>query len=172
MEDSKEKILKRAEELGIKYEQKYTGCAQTAIAAIFEALGIWNDDVFKSASGLADGLGLTGDGACGALVGASMIIGYLFGREKENFKDMYKPMKSYKLVKELHDKYIKKYSTCRCYDVQTATMGRTFNLWDKNGMKEAIKFGMMENCSKIVGDVAKMATEIILNNGFSPKSQD
>ncbi len=168
MEPSKTEILEKAYKLGEKYEQKCTGCAQTAIAAIFEALGIWNDDVFKAASGLADGLGLTGDGSCGALVGGSMVIGYLFGREKHNFSDMYKPMKSYSLVKKLHDEYIKKYGTCRCYDVQKSTIGKTFNLWDPKELKNAVKSGMLLNCSKVVGNVAKMATNIILNNGFQP----
>jgi len=170
MEVSKENILNKAKKLGVKYEKTCTGCSQTVIAAIFEALGIWNEDVFKSASGLADGLGLTGNGSCGALVGASMVIGLLYGREKQDFKDMYKPMKSYKLVKELHDKYIDKYGTCRCHDVQKATMGKTFNLWDPNGMKEAFKSGMLQNCAEVVGDVAKMATEIIMNNGYTPET--
>jgi C_GCAxxG_C_C family probable redox protein len=169
MDSNKDEILIKAFELGKKYEQKCTGCAQTAIAAIFESLGIWNEDVFKSASGLADGLGLTGDGSCGALVGASMVIGYLYGRGKEDFEDMYKPMKSYTLVKKLHDKYVKKYGSCRCYDVQENFMGRTFNLWNADEMKEAFKSGMMNHCSSLVGKIAKMATEIILNNGFQPK---
>ena len=167
--DKKDQILNKAFELGKKYEQECTGCAQTAVAAIFESLGIWNEDVFKAASGLADGLGLTGDGSCGALVGSSMVIGYLFGRGREDFKDMYKPMKSYTLVKKLHDKYIKQYGSCRCFDVQEKTMGRTFNLWNADEMKEAFKAGMMDNCSTIVGNVAKLATKIILNNGFQPK---
>lgn len=169
MEVSREDLLNKAEKLGIKYEKTCTGCAQTVVAAIFDALGIWNEDVFKSASGLADGLGLTGDGSCGALVGASMVIGLLFGREKQDFKDMYKPMKSYKLVKELHDRYVNKYGTCRCHDVQESTMGKSFNLWDPDGMKNALKSGMLQNCSAVVGDVAKMATEIILDSGFNPK---
>jgi C_GCAxxG_C_C family probable redox protein len=154
--------------LGKKYEQECTGCAQTAVAAIFESLGIWNEDVFRAASGLADGLGLTGDGSCGALVGSSMVIGYLFGRGREDFKDMYKPMKSYTLVSKLHDKYVKQYGSCRCFDVQEKTMGRTFNLWNADEMKEAFKAGMMDNCSTIVGNVAKLATKIILNSGFEP----
>ena len=106
MNQSEEKILTKACELGQKFEKKYTGCAQSTIAAIFQALEIWNDDVFKAGSGLADGLGLTGDGSCGSLVGASMVISYLFGREYKDFGDMYKPMESYRLVKKLHDKYI------------------------------------------------------------------
>jgi len=167
--DKKDEVLNKAFELGKKYEQECTGCAQTAVAAIFESLGIWNEDVFKAASGLADGLGLTGDGSCGALVGSSMVIGYLFGRGREDFKDMYKPMKSYSLVKKLHDKYVKQYGSCRCFDVQEKTMGRTFNLWDADELKEAFKAGMMDNCSTLVGNVAKLATKIILNGGFEPK---
>lgn len=162
-------IFEKAFKLGKKYEQECTGCAQTAVAAIFEALGIWNNDVFKAASGLADGLGLTGDGTCGALIGGSMVIGYLFGRERENFKDIYKPMKSYALVKELHDKYIDKYGSCRCHDVQEKGMGRTYNLWDSEEMKEAFKSGMLEYCSTLVGNIAQMAVEIILENGFEPQ---
>ena len=169
MKDKKDEILNKAFELGKKYEQECTGCAQTAVAAIFESLGIWNEDVFRAASGLADGLGLTGDGSCGALVGSSMVIGYLFGRGREDFKDMYKPMKSYTLVKKLHDKYVKQYGSCRCFDVQEKTMGRTFNLWNADEMKEAFKAGMMDNCSTIVGNVAKLATKIILKSGFEPK---
>jgi C_GCAxxG_C_C family probable redox protein len=164
--NTKEEILDKAFHLGKKYEKECTGCAQTTVAAIFEALGIWNEDVFKAASGLADGLGLTGDGSCGALIGGSMVIGYIFGRDKDHFNDMYEPMNSYRLVKELHDRYIENYGTCRCYDVQENGLGRTFNLWNPEEMKEAMKSGMLDYCSTLVGNVAKMATEIILNNGF------
>ena len=162
-------FMNKAFELGKKYEKECTGCAQTVIAAIFDALDIWNDDVFKAASGLADGLGLTGDGSCGALVGASMVIGYLFGREKKDFKNIGKPMKSYGLVKELHDRYIEKYGSCRCYNVQESGLGRTYNLWDPKEMKEAFESGMLEYCSSVVGTVAKMAVEIILKNGYKIK---
>jgi C_GCAxxG_C_C family probable redox protein len=168
MNNNKE-ILENAFKLGKKYEQECTGCAQTAVAAVFEALGIWNNDVFKAASGLADGLGLTGDGTCGALIGGSMVIGYLFGRKKENFKDIYKPMKSYALVKELHDKYLNKYGSCRCHDVQEKGMGRTYNLWDSEEMKEAFKSGMLDYCSTLVGNIAQMTVQIILENGFEPQ---
>ncbi|MBW2343332.1 MAG: C_GCAxxG_C_C family protein [Deltaproteobacteria bacterium] len=162
MDKSKEEIIERAYELGVRYEQECTGCAQTAIAGIFDAITIKNDDVFKSASGLADGMGLTGNGTCGALIGGVMVISYLFGRERKDFKDMFKPMKSYLLSKVLHDRFLKRYGTCRCYDVQDSLMGRTFNLLDKKKFEEAIKFGMLKHCSKVVGNTAKIATRIIL----------
>jgi len=162
MEKSKEEIADKASELAEGFEKKCTGCAQTTIAGIFDALGIENDDVFKAASGLADGLGLTGDGTCGALVGGAMVISYLFGRERKDFEDMLKPMKSYLLAKKLHDQFVEKYGTCRCYDLQESLVGRTFNLWDDKEFVEAMEFGMLEHCSKVAGTAAKLATTIIL----------
>lgn len=165
----KEKILAKAFELGQKYEKKNTGCAQTSIAAIFEALGVWSDDVFKAGSGLADGFGLTGESACGALTGASMVISYLFGRDLKDFGDMYKPMKSYTLVKKLLDKYVEKYGSCRCHDVQESLVGRTYNLWDPDELKAAFESDMMKHCSNLVGTISRLATEIILDAGFTPE---
>ena len=163
MEKSRDVILEKAFESALNYERKCTGCAQTTIAGIFEALGIENDDVFRSASGLADGLGLTGDGSCGALVGGAMVIGYLFGRKKKDFSDMMKPMTSYILTKRLHDRFVEKYGTCRCYDIQKSLMGRTFNLYDPSELKKATEYGMIDHCSKVVGTSARLATEIIID---------
>ena len=109
MGKSIEEISNKAFEQGRKYEKECTGCAQTTIAGIFDALGIDNEDVFKAASGLADGLGLTGNGTCGSLMGGAIVIGYLFGRERKDFADMMKPLKSYILSKKLHDEFVEKY---------------------------------------------------------------
>ena len=51
----KKEMMQKAYELGFKYEQDYRGCAQCAIAAIQDALGIKNDFVYKAGSGLAGG---------------------------------------------------------------------------------------------------------------------
>lgn len=154
--------MNKAYELGVYYERKNTGCAQTTIAAIFGALGMWNEDVFRAGSGLADGLGLTGDGSCGALVGASMVIGFLFPRKKKDFPEITAPMRAYRLVKKLHDQYIDQYGVCRCHDIQHKIIGRTFDLWNPTELQEAMDSGMLDHCSKIVGTTARIATQIIL----------
>ncbi len=171
MRKSKQEIVNKAFELAERYEKECTGCAQTTIAGIFDALDITNDDVFKAASGLADGLGLSGDGTCGALVGGAMVISYLFGRERKDFKDMLKPMKSYLLAKKLHDRFVEKYGTCRCYDIQESLMGRTFNLLDGTEFQEAIESDMIKHCSKVVGTAAKLTTEIILEEYEKEKTE-
>ena len=162
MEKSMDEVLKKAFESGKRHEMENTGCAQCTIAGIFDALDIENDDVFRAATGLADGLGLTGDGHCGTLSAGAMVISYLFGRKKEDFPKMMKQMKANMLAKELHDQFVEKYGTCRCADIQTKLVGRFFNLYDPAEMEAARKAGMMDKCSTVVGETARMATKIIL----------
>jgi C_GCAxxG_C_C family probable redox protein len=162
MEKVNENVLNKAFESGKQHEMKSGGCPQCTIAGIFEALNIENDDVFRAATGLADGVGLTGDGHCGALSGGAMAISYLFGRKKEDFGDMMKQLDACILSKKLHDQFVEKYGTCRCADIQTKFVGRFFNLYDPSEFQAAMKAGLPDKCSTLVGEVARMATKIIL----------
>ena len=162
MKQSRDEILEMAFNQAKGYEMKCGGCPQCTLSGIFDALGIENDHVFKAATGLADGVGLTGDGHCGALSGGVLAIGYLFGRNKEDFGDIRKLVKANLLSKKLHDRFVEKYGTCRCVDLQNSFFGRFYNLYDPDEMKAAIAAGMFETCSSVVGEVARMTTEIIL----------
>jgi C_GCAxxG_C_C family probable redox protein len=162
MERSVDEILNRAFESAKQHELKSGGCPQCTIAGIFEALGIENDDVFRAATGFADGVGLTGDGHCGALSGGTMAISYLFGRKKEDFGNIMKQLRACILSKKLHDQFVEKYGTCRCADIQTKLVGRFFNLYEPTEMEAALKAGMPDKCSTLIGEIAKMTTKIIL----------
>jgi len=166
-----ENVLNKAFESGKRHEMQSSGCPQCTIAGIFEALGIENDNVFKAATGFADGVGLTGDGHCGALSGGVMAISYLFGREGKDSGDMMKQVPALILSKKLHDQFIEKYGTCRCADIQTKFVGRFFNLYDPKEMEAAYKAGMVDKCSTLVGEVARMATKIILEKRESLKEK-
>lgn len=162
MERSVDEILNRAFESAKQHELKSGGCPQCTIAGIFDALGIENDDVFRAATGFADGVGLTGDGHCGALSGGTMAISYLFGRKKEDFGNIMKQLRACILSKKLHDQFVEKYGTCRCADIQTKLVGRFFNLYEPTEMEAALKAGMPDKCSTLIGEIAKMTTKIIL----------
>lgn len=161
-EKEKAEIVEEAQRLAADYERRCTGCAQSVVAGLLDALGIEDEGVFKAASGLADGIGLTGDGTCGALTGGGMIIGLIYGRERKDHEDMMKPMKSYLMCKELHDDFIDRYGSCRCYDIQEKLMGRTYNMYDPRELKEAFTSGMVDHCSGVVGRSAQKAMEMIL----------
>lgn len=152
----------KARELGEQYEKTCTGCAQTTLAAVMDALGTESEDAFRAASGLADGIGLSGDGSCGALAGGVMAIGLLRGRARKDFHDPLAAMDSYLLARRLVTHFQEQYGSCRCYDIQKKLMGRTFNLLDPKEMKEALGFGMLDHCSRVVGDSAKKTVEILL----------
>lgn len=155
-------IIEKAFELSKDYEKRCTGCAQSVVAGLLDALELESEDVFKAASGLADGIGLTGDGSCGALTGCSMVVGLVLGRERKDHQDIMKPMKSYVMSKEIHGDFIDRYGSCRCYDIQEKLMGRTYNMYDPKQLEEAFKDGMMDHCSEVVGNAARKTAELIL----------
>ena len=163
-EREQEKLAEKAQQMAADYERRCTGCAQSVVAGLLDALGIEDpgEGVFRAASGLADGIGLTGDGSCGALTGGCMVIGLLFGRERKDHQDMMKPMKSYLMCKELLEDFVQQYGSNRCYDIQKKLMGRTFNMYDPKELQEAFTSGMMEHCSGVVGRSARKAAELIL----------
>lgn len=162
VEKNPEAIAARAGELAAEYEKTCTGCAQSVVAGLLDAFEIDSGDVFKAASGLADGIGLTGDGSCGSLTGCAMVIGLIFGRERADHQDMMKPMQSYLLCKELHDEFIREYGSCRCHDIQKRIMGRTYNLLDPKELEDAMKEGMLAHCAGVCGQTARRAAELIL----------
>jgi C_GCAxxG_C_C family probable redox protein len=161
-EKSPEAIVERASQLAAEYERTCTGCAQSAVAGLLDAFEIDSEDVFRAASGLADGIGLTGDGSCGSLTGCAMVISLIFGRGREDHRDVMKPMQSYLLCKELHQEVIREYGSCRCHDIQQKTMGRTYDLLDPKQLEEAMKEGMLEHCAQVVGRTTRRAAELIL----------
>ena len=81
----RQETLNKAFNLSKKYEMENGDCAQCVFAGVTEALGVENNDVFRAATGFADGVGLTGDGHCGALSGGVMAISYIFGRKRDEF---------------------------------------------------------------------------------------
>ena len=83
MSMNKTELAEKAYRLGKEYEKTYRGCSQCVIAALQDALEIRNDDIFKSATGLAGGTGLTGDSGCGAYVGAVLVLELTGGKREK-----------------------------------------------------------------------------------------
>jgi len=164
VDKSNEELLKKAYDLGFKYEQEYGGCCQCAILAIQEAMGIENDDVFKAGTGLVGGIGATGAGSCGALIGGAMAISSRIGRERKNFRDPERiSWQTYELAKKLHEKFVAEYGSGNCFDVQKKIFGRSFNLWDTDDQKAFEKAGgHVDKCPSVVGNASRWAVELLL----------
>jgi C_GCAxxG_C_C family probable redox protein len=168
--DQKERdnLIEKAYELGFRYEREHRGCAQCAVKGIQDALGIVNDHVYKAASGLAGGGGECTDGVCGGYSGASMMISLLFGRTLEEAateKGRADKYQSFYMTAALHDKYMKKYGSVLCKDIQKKMFGRSFDLrndTEKQEFRDAGAHHDDDKCCMAVGDGARWGCELIL----------
>ncbi|MEM2272735.1 MAG: C-GCAxxG-C-C family protein [Candidatus Bathyarchaeia archaeon] len=154
----------KAYELAFKYDAEYGSCPQAVLRAIYEVFNLKGMEiVIKSAHALAGGLGLSGNGTCGALSGGVLALSFFYGRSLE---DMGKGrfLKSYAKAKELYDKFVKEFGGCLCKDIQMKLFGRTFNLWDPEEFKEFREMGGKIKCPDIAGKVAKWVTEMLLED--------
>ena len=106
----KGKLMKKAQELCLEYEQKYHGCAQATFTAIADTLGIFNDDVFKAIIGMTGGTGDMGRGTCGGLVGATAAIGLVFGVGRDKLTQNH-VIKIGNLVAKIGQKFLDEYGS-------------------------------------------------------------
>jgi len=163
MAKSKKELSEKAYQLGKEYERTYRGCSQCVIAAIQDTLDIRNDDIFKSATGLAGGGGLAGDSGCGAYIGSILMLGLLLGRERERFSD---PegirFKTHELVRKLRERFSQEYGSVICRDIQNRILGRYFYLADPQEYEKFHNAGAHDlHCPEVVGKAAKWMIEIL-----------
>jgi C_GCAxxG_C_C family probable redox protein len=181
----KEKIFEKAYRLGVVYESRATDCCQSTIAAIQDALGCQNNDILRAGCPLCGGLGFSYKGTCGALTGAAMVIGQLYGRTREEFDidakrmiddpefDYFAATKGWQLAREVYELFIIEYGSWICYDISDIKLGRI----EKEELirsdspacshiKRINPSHTEEGCGSVVGNAAKWATQIILREGI------
>jgi C_GCAxxG_C_C family probable redox protein len=169
-ESQKEVLLQKAYDMGSECARKYKGCSQCVVAAVQDLLGIREDAVFKAATALAGGIGLSGIGPCGGLSGGVLILSQLIGRERSNIEDPENVRsRSYDLAQKLIEAYLDEFGAIACRDVQIKKFGRPYYLRDP---QEKQKFqdagGHSDKCPDVVGKAAQMTVKIILDEGIFP----
>jgi C_GCAxxG_C_C family probable redox protein len=160
----KEEILKKAYELGFRYERDYHGCAQSVLLAVQEVFGMEDPAVFRSATGLSGGLGLSINGPCGALTGGIMALSQRYGRERSKIEDLEGiRFKAYELARKLCQRFLDEYGSFSCRDIQSKIFGRAYELADPKEFEKFVKAGgHSEKCPLVVGKAASWVAEIIL----------
>ena len=168
MKKAKQKLLDKAYDLGFEYEKVYRGCSQCVIAAIQDTLDIRDDSVFKAATGLAGGGGLTGTGVCGGYVGGVMVLSQLVGRERLNFED---PegirYKTFELTRKFLGDYTRELGSITCRDIQLIKFGRPYYIADADDYEKFEAAGAhVDKCPDVVGKAAQLAVGLILDEGL------
>jgi C_GCAxxG_C_C family probable redox protein len=166
--DQREEIAQKAYDAGYKYQLEKRCCSQTSLAGLFEALDIKSADIFKASTGLAGGGALFGDAGCGAYDGGLLILGMLKGRALDNFvTEETNRFKCFEVGRKLHQKFIDKYGTVICRDIQTNIYGRPFFLSDKDDYVKADALGAHSSVSpEVVADACRWTVEVIFDEGL------
>lgn len=164
--NEKDKIIKKAFELGKKYESLYRGCAQCTVGALQDAFDIKDDSVFKASTGLAAGTGLIGSSGCGGYSGGALFISQFLGRQRDNFfTESSSASGIFQIIKELYDKFINEYGSIICWDIQKKLFGRSFILLNPKDKELFEKMGgHSDKCPIVVGKAAAWTAEIIFNH--------
>jgi C_GCAxxG_C_C family probable redox protein len=159
----KEGAAEKAYQLGKEYEKDYKGCAQCVLAALQDAFGIRNKEVFKAATGLAGGSGGCTDGNCGAYSGAIMFISSLIGRDRDDFADKSGAVRNnMELAQKIHDRFIQEYGSVICRNIHTKLFGRPYYLPDPEEHEKFEKAGAhTKHCPEVVGKAARWAAELV-----------
>ena len=157
-------MAEEAFRLGFEYEKIYHGCGQCVIAAATEVLGIFDEEVFNSATGLCGGVGLVNDATCSAFTGGAMVISMLYPRHREKFDgDRDNKYIAFDLVQQLREKFLEKYGTIACGQIHKMLYGRPYDLRrkeERETFEEAGGHGD-HGCTEVVADAAKWTVQIL-----------
>lgn len=159
-----EEILQEAESTGFEFEKVYHGCAQCVLGTMMKLFDLTQPDVFRAATGLAGGIGLSVEGSCGALTGGVMAIGLLYGRDLEKMDDPEKRrFIAYRLAHKLHQRFVQEYGSSLCKEIHQKTMGRTYHLNDPGEWQAFLDAGgHSEKCPGVVGKAARWTAQMII----------
>jgi hypothetical protein len=165
---TKDEIIKKANELAIEYEAQYKGCGQCTFLAIIDALR-WGgleiipkyveDRLFPGLCLLTGGIGLSGNGTCGAVASGAIAIGMALGLQRENINETLFRWSCAIVRDALLNKYYQKYNSLLCKDIQRKFFGKA---WDLTRDEMSTEFlGISNGC--VIMEGTMWATEVILN---------
>jgi C_GCAxxG_C_C family probable redox protein len=168
--EEKEEILERVEQRAASYMYEYKGCGQAALLALQQEFKLpGGSAALKAASFTARGVARLGD-MCGALSAGIMAFGLASGRE--NLEDSVYPNpevidqasglpRSLVLVRRFYQRFVQEFGGSTCRDIQIKMFGRSY---DMGNPEENEEFSKLSNtkCSELVGQVARLAAETIL----------
>jgi hypothetical protein len=174
-------LLDKTHELGVAYEKCSGSCSQCTAAALREVLG-FEDVVVKVATSSCGGQAGLSTGACGGVIGGTIVLDYYLGRPAKNVsavemipegrEQLGRAMEAARL---LGARFIGQYGSILCPQVQENIFGRSFNLQDPGDWKAFEDAGGHSDptkCMSVVGNAARWTLEILVQKGIITPGRD
>ncbi len=145
--------MDRSEKALSLFDNKYN-CSQSVLTAFSEDLDMTEDELLRVACAFGGGIGrqqLT----CGALTGASMVLGLKFGKGLNDSED--KKQETYSRVVGLFEEFARLNGTSNCRELL-----HNLDMNDENDYKTILEKNLFHtNCRKYVADAVKITGQII-----------
>lgn len=158
--ESREARLDRLEKKAGGYEELYGSCAQGTLLALQEEFSLGDKQTLKAATAMP-GIALRGE-TCGAVIGAIMALGMVFGRDKPD--DFASVQRTTKAARKLCRLFEQEFGGCNCREVQHRIFGRSYNVADPVESMEFIKAGAARKCRAPAEKAARIAGELIIDS--------
>ncbi len=125
-------------------------CAESVLAAVTDEAGVVSPLIPRIATGFCGGMART-CGVCGAVTGAIMALGILYGRD-----DAQQPYAVvYAKVQQFLRAFEEEYRSIDCFELTGYDLGKEE---DRQAFGEK---GIMEKCRQITGRAASLVAELV-----------
>ncbi len=168
LEKTRESIVNKAEELAIKYEAKYKGCAQSTFLAVVDALR-WGglellpveaeEKLYPAISMLTAGICMTAEGTCGAVSAGTMALGLAVGTSQDDDDVEAANQAAVTIRGTLLEKCYLDYRSILCKDIQRKYFGKAWNFLDEEMSREFL--GITKGC--VIMQMSKLVVGYILD---------
>jgi len=155
-------VMKMLDQKADQFMHISFNCAQSSFLALKEQFGLPGDDITKALTPLT-GIAERGE-TCGAVTGALMVFGLLYGRGRARLADWDAYRASLVPSGLFCDRFVKKYGSTMCCRIQEKRFGKCFRLTRTEDLKEFQAEGATDKCTGVVQDAVKIAAKIILDN--------
>jgi C_GCAxxG_C_C family probable redox protein len=139
--------------------EKSHNCAQTTFFVLSEQFGLGGNEILKALTPLP-GMAERGE-TCGAITGALMAMGLIYGRDK--LDDWEKYRSSLIPTNKFCTQFQQELGSSLCCQIQERAFGKSYNLMDPDDLREFQRAGATSKCSKVVQKACRLAADIILD---------
>ena len=130
---TRDEIVQRVKAQALAYD-KIGGCSQSVLLALQEEFGIGDKESYKSATNLSGGI--RQGGTCGAILGALMGLGLVFGRD--SMEDIERAYEAWDIASDIINRFKQELqrqfgfdgelTSTLCPDIQKMVLGRSFDM--------------------------------------------
>ena len=122
---------------------------------------MYNESLFKAASGLGAGLAYKGD-VCGALLGGYMMLGLKLGLRRDEIDCKEKLHASYPAVQKYYDWFKEEFGSTKCHEIRDKlSEGLNYDHLEPKQREQALYDELHRRCDKLTGKAAIKTTEMI-----------